>query len=156
MMMLAACGAQRPELEVAEMGPLCGYTSAQQSLLFRFKQKLTLEPGVYEIEAGDAVPLALEVLGEGRPVLEGEMTARVEDGQLEDFGSQVFEDGGRVDSSGGTDTASGGGSELKVTVDTSHGELTHKNSGGEEKKVRIHFSKKGGEMEKRVGKGIID
>ena len=77
-------------------------------------------------------------------------------GQLEDFGSQVFEDGGRVDSSGGTDTASGGGSELKVTVDTSHGELTHKNSGGEEKKVRIHFSKKAGEMEKRVGKGIIE
>ena len=40
--------------------------------------------------------------------------------------SEVLQDGGRVDGSGGTDTAVRGGSALQVTVDTSDGELEEK------------------------------
>jgi hypothetical protein len=43
--------------------------------------------------------------------------------QLEDFGGQVFQDSGGVDSSRGTNTAAGDGARLKETVDTTDGEL---------------------------------
>merc|ERR1719461_1538748 len=44
-------------------------------------------------------------------------------GQLEDLSSEVFQDGGAVDSSGGSDSAAAEGPGLEVTVDPSHREL---------------------------------
>jgi len=43
--------------------------------------------------------------------------------QLENLSSQVLEDGGRVDGSGGTDATVGGGAVLQVPMDTTDGEL---------------------------------
>lgn len=43
--------------------------------------------------------------------------------QFQDFGGQVFEDGGRVDSRGSTDTVSLVNRVLEETMDTTYGEL---------------------------------
>lgn len=44
-------------------------------------------------------------------------------GQLEDFGSEVFEDGGSVHSRCGSDSILGGDALLQVAVNTTDGEL---------------------------------
>ena len=61
-----------------------------------------------------------------RDTLDLEVLGRVT-GEFEHFGGQVFQDGGTVDSGGGTDATGIGGALLEVTVNTSDGELQQAN-----------------------------